>query len=82
MRCGAGAQAIIVLFSGGARYQIGANQSATIGATEVVGASKMAGLNGASAAVAQKLGNARVGPLRAKHKPLSASRRRFLMVAD
>ena len=32
--CGAGAQAIIVLFSGGARYQIGANQSATVGATK------------------------------------------------
>ena len=66
VRCGAGAQAIIVLFSGGARYQIGANQSATVGATEVVGASKMAGLNGASAAVAQKLGTARVGAVMAR----------------
>ncbi len=64
--CGAGAQAIIVLFSGGARYQIGANQSATVGATKVVGASEMKGLNGASATVAQKLGNARVGAVMAR----------------
>ena len=66
VRCGAGAQAIIVLFSGGTRFQIGANQSATIGTAQVVGATKMAAMSGPSAALVQKLGNARVGAVMAR----------------
>jgi hypothetical protein len=67
VRTGAGAQAIIVLFDGGARYQIGAGQSATIRPGQVIGATKMAGMSGPSAAVAQKLGGARVGAVMARH---------------
>ena len=66
VRTGAGAQAIIVLFDGGARYQIGAGQSATIRPGQVMGATKMAGMSGPSAAVAQKLGGARVGAVMAR----------------
>ncbi|HEY0075215.1 MAG TPA: hypothetical protein VGB77_14040 [Abditibacteriaceae bacterium] len=66
VRTGAGAQAIIVLFDGGARYQIGAGQSATIRPGQVIGATKMAGMSGPSAAVAQKLGGARVGAVMAR----------------
>ncbi len=66
VRCSSGAQAIIILFGGGTRYKIGANQSATIGAGAVVGATKMAAMSGPSAAVVQKLGNARVGAVMAR----------------
>lgn len=66
VRCGAGAQAIIVLFNGGTRFQIGANQSATIGANGVTGATKMAAMSGPSADVVKRLGNARVGAIMAR----------------
>lgn len=68
VHCDNGAQAIIVFFKGGARYQIPANKSVTIGVGEVVGAPemKMTAMTGPSAAVVQKLGNARVGAVMAR----------------
>lgn len=66
VRCAPGAHAIIVLFGGGRRFEIGSNQSATIGAGDVIGGKKMAGLSGPSADVVQKLGKARVGAVMAR----------------
>jgi hypothetical protein len=66
VRCGAGAQSIIVLFNGGGRYKIGASQSATVKPTDVIGATKLAGLSGPSAEAVKLLGNARVGAVMAR----------------
>lgn len=61
VRCGAGAQAVLVLFANSQRYRIDAGKQATVSATTVTGAQKLGGLGGASGRIAQNLGNTRVG---------------------
>jgi hypothetical protein len=59
--CGPNSGATIVLFGGGARYQIGPNSIARFAAGSVKGAKKLADLSGPSAGAVRLLGNARVG---------------------
>jgi hypothetical protein len=62
---GAGSSAIVVLFANGSRYQIGPGNK-TVNATDVAGATPMAGLAGPSANAVKLLGNARVGAIMAR----------------
>lgn len=66
VRCGPGAQAVLVIFNGGARFQVGAKQSATVRATGIDGATKLAALSGPSANVVKLLGGSRVGAVMAR----------------
>lgn len=61
VKVGAGGEAVIVLFGNGARYKVGAGQTATVNANAVAGGQKMADLGGPSAGVVQMLGGSRVG---------------------
>ena len=76
VRCGTGAEAVIVLFGYGHRYKIAAGQEGTVRATAVAGATAMGGLSGPSTRVAMALGGSRSGAFMARpavrqHGPLS-----------
>lgn len=61
VRCGPNSNAVIVLFGNGSRFQLNSGQRATIHASTVTGAGKLAELSGPSANVVKLLGGARVG---------------------
>lgn len=61
VQCGANAQAVVILFNGGARFQIGAGQKATIHGAGVAGGVKLAAISGPSAKAVTLLGGSRVG---------------------
>lgn len=63
VRCGAGDGAVVVLFAGAKRFQIGANATANIGAESVSNAKLLGAARGASARVAASLGGARTGAI-------------------
>jgi hypothetical protein len=69
VRCGAGAQATMVLFSTGERFQIGSGKEATVEAGAVRGGQSLGALKGPSAKVALALGGAPTGAVRARPAP-------------
>lgn len=66
VRCGAGAEAVIVLFDSGARYKIAAGHQGVVGAKSVAGAAPLGGLSGPSGRVAKALGGSRSGAFMAR----------------
>lgn len=73
LRCGAGEEAIVVLFGNGQRYQVGAGAQATVAATSLAGAKMLAAAGGPSARAAKALGGARLGAVMAR-PPVSHER--------
>lgn len=69
VRCGAGAQATVVLFSSGERFQIASGKEATVDAGTVRGGQSIGALKGPSAKVAMALGGAPTGAVRARPAP-------------
>ncbi len=76
VRCGAGAEAILVLFGSGERFQVSAGAEGSIQAGKVEGAKSLGGLNGPSAEAAKTLVGARTGAFvsRLSRAPLAPSR--------
>lgn len=69
VRCGAGAQATLVLFSTGERFQVSAGKEAVIDAAAISGAQSLGALQGPSARVAKALAGAPTGVVRARPAP-------------
>lgn len=69
VRCGAGAQATLVLFSTGERFQVPAGKEAQIEVAAVTGAQSLGTLQGPSARVAKALAGAPTGVVRARPAP-------------
>lgn len=69
VRCGAGAQATLVLFSTGERFQVASGKEAVIDAAAVSGAQSLGALQGPSARVAKSLAGAPTGVVRARPAP-------------
>jgi hypothetical protein len=69
VRCGAGAQATVVLFSTGERFQIASGKEATVDTGTVRGGQSQGALKGPSAKVAMALGGAPTGAVRARPAP-------------
>lgn len=69
VRCGPGAQATLVLFATGERFQVLSGKEATITAAAVSGAQSLGTLQGPSARVAKALGGAPTGVVRARPAP-------------
>lgn len=69
VRCGPGAQATVVLFATGERFQISAGKEVTVDAAAVTGAQSLGSLQGPSARVAKALAGAPTGVVRARPAP-------------
>lgn len=69
VRCGAGAQATLVLFSTGERFQVPAGKEAQVEAAGITGAQSLGALQGPSARVAKALAGAPTGVVRARPAP-------------
>ncbi len=76
VRCGAGAEAILVLFGSGERFQVVAGAEGSVKTGKVEGAKSLGGLNGPSAEAAKTLVGARTGAFvsRLSRAPLAPSR--------
>ncbi len=66
LRCGPGAEAVVVLFAGGQRFQVGAGADAVVGANSVQGARSLGALDGPSSRVAATLGGSRAAAVLAR----------------
>jgi hypothetical protein len=69
VRCAAGGQATLVLFSTGERFQVPAGKEVLIALTEISGATSLGKLQGPSARVALALAGAPTGVVRARPAP-------------
>lgn len=68
IRCAGGSEAVVVLFASGKRFVISGGKTATLGASNVSGASPLAALSGASGRVAQSLSGSKTGAIQGRVK--------------